>query len=229
MWTIWMISARIEARFDDLVATTAADFVEQQEMLAYVDAFTWAVSLIAIIIGGVGGMNTMLMSVFERTREFGVLRAVGWRPRRVLGMVLGESLILSLLGGAVGTGLGIGGVWLVKNMPFGGMVLPQLIYPGRLLQGMLVALGLGGFGGLYPAWRAAQLLPAEAMRYEGCTVQLCRKVGWAPLRDMLRQPTRTLLTMVSIGVAMMAIVVLGGLGAGAGGRADRQPRLPERR
>jgi len=157
MWTIWMISARIEARFDDLVATTAADFVEQQEMLAYVDAFTWAVSLIAIIIGGVGGMNTMLMSVFERTREFGVLRAVGWRPRRVLGMVLGESLILSLLGGAVGTGLGIGGVWLVKNMPFGGMVLPQLIYPGRLLQGMLVALGLGGFGGLYPAWRAAQL------------------------------------------------------------------------
>jgi len=208
------LRARIEARYDNLVTATAADFVEQQEMLAYVDAFTWAVSLIAIIIGGVGVMNTMLMSVFERTRELGVLRAIGWRPGQVLGMIMSESLVLSCCGGLVGAGLGIGCVWLVKSLPFGGLVFPQIIYPGRLLQGFLVALGLGGIGGLYPAWRAAQLLPAEAMRYEGGTVQLRRQIRLPGVRDLLRQPTRMALTMVSIGVAIMAIVMLGGLGAG---------------
>ena len=205
---------RIEQRFSGLTATTSADFSAEQDMLQYVYVFTWAVSLIAVLIGGVGVMNTMLMSVFERTREFGVLRAVGWRPRQVLVMVLGESLVLSVLGGVLGTLLGVAAVRAVKSIPTVGDILPGSFPPGLLAQGIGVALGLGLVGGALPAWSASKRLPAEAMRAQGGTVNVPRQVRWAALRNVLRQPTRTLLTIVGIGIAMMAIVLLGAMGDG---------------
>ena len=82
------------------------------DMLEMMDVFAWAVSLIAAAVGGVGMMNTMLMSVFERTREIGVLRSVGWRPCHVIRMILGESLLLSVIGGGIGIGLGAALTWL---------------------------------------------------------------------------------------------------------------------
>jgi ABC-type antimicrobial peptide transport system permease subunit len=160
-------------------------------------------------------MNTMLMSVFERTREFGVLRAVGWRPLHVLTMVLGESLTLSLLGGLVGTSLGIMAVRAVENVPTLNSILPGAFSPALFAQGIGVALGLGVMGGALPAWRASRMLPAEAMRAEsGASVRAPRHVRSSALRDVLRQPVRTLLTVVGIGVAMMAIVLLGAMGDG---------------
>ncbi len=87
------------------------------EMLEMFDYYAWGVALVAALVGGVGMMNTMLMSVFERTREIGVLRAVGWSRWRVLRMIMGESLLLSCAGGLIGIGAGVGLVWLVARSP----------------------------------------------------------------------------------------------------------------
>jgi ABC-type antimicrobial peptide transport system permease subunit len=206
---------RIEQRYSDVTATTSADFEQEQDWMQYIYAFTWTVSLVAVLIGGVGVMNTMLMSVFERTREFGVLRAIGWRPAQVLGMVMGESLALSLLGAVAGTLLGMGAVRAVESVPVVSSMLPGTFPPALLAQGMGIGLGLGLAGGALPAWRASRLLPAEAMRAEsGATVRAPRHVRSAALRDVLRQPIRTLLTVVGIGIAMLAIVLLGAMGEG---------------
>ncbi len=223
------IRQRIEQRFSDLTVTQSSDFAQEQEMLAYIQGFTWTVSFLAVLIGGVGVMNTVLMSVFERTREFGTLRAVGWRPRQVLGMVLGESLALTGLGGLVGAGLGVAAVRAVEHVPAVSGFLSTTFSPILFVQGIGVALALGLVGGAYPAWRASRLLPAEAMRAEGGTgtrasrfLRLPSASGGlggvrfsgAALRNLLRQPTRTLLTTTGIGIAIMAMVSLGGLADG---------------
>lgn len=208
------LQQRIEQRFRNVVATKSGDFADQQETFMYVDAFTWSVSLVAILIGGVGVMNTMLMSVFERTREFGVLRALGWRPGRVLRMVLGESVVLSLLGGLVGAGIGVGAVRAIANVPTVNALLPATIAPELVLQGLGVALLLGLLGGGLPAWRASRLLPVEAMRADSGTIHASRHIRGAALRSILRQPVRTLLTVIGIGTAMMSIVLMGAMGEG---------------
>jgi len=210
------VRQRIERRFSDLTVTESSDFAQEQEMLAMIRGFTWAVSLLAVLIGGVGVMNTMLMSVFERTREFGLLRALGWRRRRVLTLVLGESLALNGLGGLVGVGLGMAAVRAVERVPAVGGFLSTRFSPVLFAQAIGVALALGLVGGAYPAWRASRLAPAEAMRAEGGAGgrALRLKFGGAALRNLLRQPTRTLLTMTGIGVAIMAMVSLGAIAEG---------------
>jgi ABC-type antimicrobial peptide transport system permease subunit len=207
---------RIERRFPDLTATLSADFTDSQEMLAMVTGFTWAVSFLAVVIGGVGVMNTVLMSIFERTREFGTLRAIGWKPIQVLGLVLGESVILCGLGGVAGAALGVGVVELVKQAPMASMMFPSTYSLDLFVQGIGTALALGLVGGLYPSWRASHLLPAEAMRYDGggSTRASRLKIGGTALRNLFRQPTRTLLTLAGIGIAIMAMVSLGGLADG---------------
>ena len=211
------VRQRIEGRFSDLTATLSSDFVEEQDWLAMIQSFTRAVALLAVLIGGVGVMNTVLMSVFERTREFGTLRALGWHPRQVLSMVLGESLALCGLGGVVGTVLGMVMVWAVKQVPLASTILATSVSPPLFAQSIGVALALGLVGGTYPAWRASRLLPVEAMRAEGgagtrTTVRL--PFGGSALRNLLRQSTRTLLTLTGIGIAIMAMVSLGGLADG---------------
>jgi ABC-type antimicrobial peptide transport system permease subunit len=210
------VRQRIGQRFPDLTATLSSDFVEEQEYLAYLKGFTFSVSLLAVVIGGVGLMNTMLMSVFERTREFGALRAIGWRRRQVLGLVLTESVTLNGVGGLVGIGLGVAAVRAVERLPVTTGFLSTHLSFGLLAQGMAVALILGLAGGAYPAWRASRLMPAEAMRFEGSAgAQMSRlRGGGAALRNLLRQPTRTLLTLTGIGIAIMAMVSLGALADG---------------
>ncbi len=208
------LQARIEARFPKLTASTSAGFAADQDMLKYMYAYTWGISLIAVLIGGVGVMNTMMMSVFERTREFGVLRAVGWRSRQVLGLVLGESLVVGLIGGGVGILLGVLSVKGVEHVPAVSAMMPGKLSPWLFGQGIAVAVGLGLLGGGAPAWRAAQLLPAEAMRVESGASSRARKVPGALWRTLLRQPIRTGLTVVGIGIALMAMVLLGAMSAG---------------
>jgi ABC-type antimicrobial peptide transport system permease subunit len=218
------LQERIEQRFarggEPLTATAAADFQEEQDTLRYVRVFTWVVSAIAVLIGGVGVMNAVLMSVFERTREFGVLRAVGWRPFQVLSLVLVESLALSLIGGGIGTALGVLAVRAVQNVPTVSAVLPGTLTIQRFVQGIGVALGLGLVGGALPAWRASKMLPVEAMGSEGGSAgtqhhtRVARHARWGTLRNVLRQPVRTLLTVIGIGIAIMSIVLLGAMGDG---------------
>jgi ABC-type lipoprotein release transport system permease subunit len=210
------VRQRIARRFPDLTATLSSDFAQEQEWLAMIQGFTWAVSLLAVLIGGVGVMNTMLMSVFERTWEFGVLRALGWCRRRVLTLVLGESLALNGLGGLVGVGLGMAAVRAVERVPAVSGFLSTRFSPVLFAQAIGVALALGLVGGAYPAWRASRLAPAEAMRAEGGAGGRAPrlKFGGAALRNLLRQPTRTLLTMTGIGIAIMAMVSLGAIADG---------------
>jgi len=115
-----------------------------------------------------GMLNTMLMSVLERTREIGVLRALGWCQRSVLAMILQEAIILGILGGICGVFLGLGLGWLLAQIPsIAGFGTGDPIYTPQLIaQSFVVALATGVLGGLYPAWRATRMQPIEALRYE---------------------------------------------------------------
>ena len=207
------VRERITRQFSELTVTTSSDFTKEQDWLSMIQGFTWGISFLAVLIGGVGVMNTMVMSVFERTREFGVLRALGWRPRRVLGMVLGESVMLCGLGGVLGSAMGTAAVLAIKGVPVVSGLLPERFSTIIFARGMGVALALGLVGGLYPAWRASRLMPVEAMRYEGGGSRHAPRIrlGGATLRNLSRQPTRTILTAVGIGTAIAAMVAMGAL------------------
>jgi putative ABC transport system permease protein len=117
---------------------------------------------LALLVGVVGIINTMLMSTTERFAEFGVLRTNGWSERNVLALVTAESACLGLLAGLIGCVLAIVGAFVVNQFLDGGLQLhigPQLIG-----LGLALAIGMGTIGGLYPAWRAARLVPMEAIR-----------------------------------------------------------------
>lgn len=156
----------IEQRFPDVVGYRSSEFARNTPDIQTFQALAGAISFIGLLAGALGTMNTMLMSVFERTREIGTLRALGWRKRRVIAMILGESLTLSLIGGLAGVALGVGLALLVGTIPaVSGYFVPRLSV-SSIATGLSVAVTLGALGGLYPAWRAARLQPVEALRYE---------------------------------------------------------------
>ena len=157
---------RINHTFPEVYAALTGDFVQQMPDMQNSDAMLGGISFIAILVGGIGVLNTMLMSVFERTREIGVLRALGWRRRRILGLILREALTLGLLGGMTGIGAAFAIMKLLSLAPWVGEVLKVNWEPDMFLRAILVALMLGLIGGLYPAWRATRLQPVEALRYE---------------------------------------------------------------
>ena len=156
----------IEERWDDLMVARSGEPTKQDDMLAIYNSLGWFLGIFAILMGGLGMMNAMLMSVFERTREIGVLRALGWRRRQVMVMVCVESLALSLLSAGLGILLGVGLAALFQLDPTMGSFLVAAYSPRLFLEVLALALGLGAIGGLYPAWRAANLRPIEALRYE---------------------------------------------------------------
>ncbi len=160
------VSQSIENAYpNQLTATTAADQANRiNQSLGFVNTASLAISLLAIIIGGIGIINVMIMSVFERTREIGVLKAVGWRSSRILTMILGESIILTLTAAVVGIVVGVVGVYALLPL-IGSGFQPELTV-GILLRAIGIAFLVGVIGGLYPAYRASRLPPTEALRYE---------------------------------------------------------------
>ncbi|MDQ1315124.1 MAG: putative transport system permease protein [Pseudomonadota bacterium] len=119
-----------------------------------------AIAAISLVVGGIGIMNIMLVSVTERTREIGIRMAIGARRRDVLWQFLIEALTLSLIGCALGLALGIGGAWLVGSLAG----LPVEVTPVSILMAVGVSFLIGVFFGFYPARRAAGLDPIEALR-----------------------------------------------------------------
>jgi len=157
---------KINEEMPGVHAALTGEFAEQMPDLENADRFFNAISLMAIIVGGLGVLNTMLMSVHERTREIGVLRAVGWGRRTVLSMILKESLILALLGGATGILIAFGLVGMMNQLPYIGGVMEAKWQWDVFVRALWVALSLGLIGGLYPAYRATRMQPVEALRYE---------------------------------------------------------------
>jgi putative ABC transport system permease protein len=154
----------IESKAVNLAAIHTRDFTQYYDQLEYIDWFVWIVSLISVIIGGLGVLNTMLMAVSERTREIGTLRAVGWSRGQVLRLILGEGLVISFFGGLLGLFMGTFGAEILIHWAPRGL---DTRYSGwLLLQAFLIALSLGFFGALYPAWQASRLSPIEALKYE---------------------------------------------------------------
>ncbi len=161
-----VIVERINREFPEVSAALTSDFANQMPDMRNANSMIGAISLLAIMVGGVGVLNTMLMSVFERTREIGVLRALGWGWRRILSLILREALILGLLGGLAGIALAFGLVYILKSAPMIGVAIDVVWSPQEFVRALTVALLLGLAGGLYPAYRATRLLPIEALRYE---------------------------------------------------------------
>ncbi|MDR2966877.1 MAG: ABC transporter permease [Methanobacteriaceae archaeon] len=161
------VTKKIDEEYGDNITTVTSitDVEMVAESLDMVNAASWGISLLAILIGGIGIINTMIMSVYERTREIGVLKAVGWKGKRILGMILGESLVLTITAGIIGSLIGIGGMELLTYLNILGNMTP--VYNiGTFMQAFGVAIIVGLIGGFYPAWRASRLPPTEALRYE---------------------------------------------------------------
>ncbi len=122
------------------------------------------IAAISLVVGGIGIMNIMLVSVTERTREIGIRRAVGAKRRDILTQFLVEAVVLSSMGGVVGVLVGWGGAQLLSRLA--SELLSTLVTPGSVIMALGVSVAIGLFFGIYPANRAARLNPIEALRHE---------------------------------------------------------------
>jgi len=144
-------------------AVVAGEHIRDSQAYKMISAMSWGTSLLAVLVGVLGVMNTMLMTVFERTQEICVLLAIGWKRSRIVSMILWESALLGFLGGLGGALLGVGGVKLLVLTPaIRGLLEPDL-NPQLLATAVAIAVVVGVFSGLYPAWRSSRLTPSHAL------------------------------------------------------------------
>ncbi len=160
------ISEKIEDDYEDFSTLTSEEISSiADDVLGILDTATLAVSALAIIVGAIGIINTMVMAVYERTKEIGVLKSVGWKSRKILTMILGETLVLTTLSGIIGSIFGIlipeVGLKLFDVQDF------ALGYsPRTFILAFSITIIVGIIGGIYPAYKASKLAPTEALRYE---------------------------------------------------------------
>jgi putative ABC transport system permease protein len=152
-----------EGMDDDFRIYNRAELAQTSEESARV--FSWllgSIASVSLLVGGIGIMNIMLVSVTERTREIGIRMALGARPRDILWQFLLEALVLSAVGGLLGIALGLAGAGVVARFS----QLPVDVTPVSVLIAFLFAGLIGVFFGLHPARKAARLRPIDALRYE---------------------------------------------------------------
>ncbi len=147
----------------DFTITTQEDVITTQESTTatFRQLLAW-VAAVSLVVGGIGIINIMLVSVTERTREIGIRQAVGASPRDIRWQFLSEALMLSLVGGLLGIASGVGGSYLFESI--GGM--RTVVVPESILMAFTSAAAVGIFFGFYPANKAALLDPIEALRHE---------------------------------------------------------------
>ena len=148
---------------DDFNIRSQTDLMERQQSVTNtMTSLLSIVAVISLIVGGIGIMNIMLVSVTERTREIGIRKAIGATPRDILSQFLIESAIISLIGGVIGIGVGVGGAILLATL--GGW--NTIVNMTAVVAALVVSGGVGIFFGIYPASKAAALHPIEALRFE---------------------------------------------------------------
>ena len=161
------VARRIEAEFPELAAISdASQYKKIDQGLEVSRAMVWAVSFIAIVVGSIVVANTMWMVVLERTREIGVLRAIGWSRGRIVALIVLEATGVGLVSCVVGCVLGAGLAQLTTILPIAKHVVSPSYTPGPFVIALGIALTLSLIGAVAPAWRAARISPAEALRYE---------------------------------------------------------------
>lgn len=157
------LCAEINRLVPEAGAMAASEHIAHSQGYRFINAMSWATSLLAVLAGVLGVMNTMLMAVLERTHEFSVLLAIGWKRSSLIRMVLCESAVLGFLGGIVGVLLGITGATLLQRAPsISGLLEPDLS-PGLILLSIAIATAVGIVSGVYPAWRSSRLTPSHAL------------------------------------------------------------------
>lgn len=161
------LRGRIEAAEPQLVTIgEIGELSKVDQGIELLDAANLAISVLAVGIGAVGVMNTMVMSVFERTREIGIFRAVGWSSRRILKMVIGESLLLCVAAGIVGSLVGVLASRAVLLIPTVRSLMQPQYTVDIFIRAFVVAVIVALAGAAYPAWRAVRMSPMEALRHE---------------------------------------------------------------
>jgi putative ABC transport system permease protein len=165
--SVTKVAAHIDYAQPELTTIrTASQFGRADRNLIYLQAAVNGSTVLAILIGAVIIGNTMLLSLFERTREFGLLRAVGWTRRRTVGLLLGESLLLAFLGAGLGVALSFVVAVVLENLPALKGVLHPNFTEGAFWRALFTALVMTLIGAVYPTTRAALLSPLKALSYE---------------------------------------------------------------
>jgi putative ABC transport system permease protein len=161
------VAKRLEQAFPNTVAVTEPGQAVKIDTSSRLIVTTgWIISLLALIVGGIAVTNTMAMSVFERIREIGILRAVGWPARRVAALIVSEALAICLLALAIGLALGYAAAELFTSGDSSGTLIEPDFTAGVFAWGLAFALGVGLLGAVYPTLRAISLAPIEALRRE---------------------------------------------------------------
>ncbi|MEM6776224.1 MAG: FtsX-like permease family protein [Planctomycetota bacterium] len=158
------VTEAIESADPKLLALPTETFVQSDTRMQLAGGMAWMTSVIALVVGVIGTLNTMMTSVMERTGEIGILRAVGWTVRQVASLILLESVVLSVIATVIG---GIGGTLLLMllaaNDAAGGMLQPRLDL-SLWIRGLGIGLGIGLIGAALPSYRASRMHPTLALR-----------------------------------------------------------------
>jgi putative ABC transport system permease protein len=172
--TITNVSKAITEHFGGQVSVISSTAVlgVLTSIFSLLSLFLGGIAAISLLVAGIGIMNIMIVSLIERTREIGILKALGMKSRTVLTIFLGESVIIGLIGAVIGIILGWGLAIIVARVlgsgifGGGGFTITPLLTPEVLLGALAFGVGISVIFALYPAWRASKLKPVEALRYE---------------------------------------------------------------
>jgi putative ABC transport system permease protein len=164
--TVLRLRHRITGEDDFSVSSQQETIETLEETTNTFVVFLGAIASISLLVGGIGIMNIMLVSVTERTREIGIRKAMGARRRDILAQFVSEATLLSLGGGAAGVVLGLALSRLLDGRSLGGQTFQTAFSGDIALLALVVSAGIGLFFGIYPAMRAARLHPIDALRYE---------------------------------------------------------------
>jgi putative ABC transport system permease protein len=158
--------AEIEAALPGMRAIPATERASDNQIVKLAQASAWGTSSLALLIGILGIANTMAMSVFERTREIGILRALGWKRWQVLAHIEVEAVTLGVGGGLLGIALGWSALRVLAALPRTASFVSASLHWSLLAQALGIAVLAGLIAGAIPAWRAGQLSPVDALRQD---------------------------------------------------------------